>query len=200
MKTIQSARWSIARAENQELLIVSRVDNLLNATALFLLGYYGFQSLFASSSAAEFIRWAVPILLVIIAGTTLFTTVVHALMAFLIRTEANSTLKEQDTVLPNMRIIILSTSLVRAISYPVILMLLWAFVMVDFQLAEVYYTVTFTMLGALLAILAALFVSWLTWRSMKNDEAQDDDEGEGGGEGGDEGEGSQPPRSMSASR
>ncbi|GIQ81188.1 hypothetical protein KIPB_002108 [Kipferlia bialata] len=162
----ESARWKIERAEHQEIALISRIDNLLNAAALFVLGYVGLREFFFTGETNEgLVAYAVPILNIVIASVTAYNCTINALFGYLLATEAVSELKATvSETLPMIRPVILIPNVVRATAFPMIIALLWGFIMAEFDLADNWIAILFPILGIVAAVLLGVLVVFIAWK------------------------------------
>lgn len=74
---IHTAKWTIERIEHQELITVARLDNLLSSNALFILAYFGLTNNFLQNELTGYIKYSIPIALIVIIGVSLFLSLIH---------------------------------------------------------------------------------------------------------------------------
>ncbi|TNJ27351.1 hypothetical protein GMRT_13860 [Giardia muris] len=170
---IQTAKWTLERLEHEESIVIGRLNNLLSSNALFILAYFGLTTQFLEDKLKGFIRYTIPITLIIIIGVSLFNAVALSIIAFYTRRRMYEYLQSRELPTPPEPFtIFLSSMFLRSIVIPVCLGLIWDFILLDFQGGEIYYIITFTMViygvAGLCAIGYAILVLFLNKRQYRD--------------------------------
>ncbi|CAL6056005.1 Conserved_hypothetical protein [Hexamita inflata] len=125
----------ISRGEHYLQIFNSRLDNLLASSSLFLLAYY---SLFSFKQTNNLLI-SFPVLLIVQTSIIQFISVLNAVFGFKLRKIGFEGLKRD--VFNFEPICVLQGTVLRAVLFPLVLNLIWAFTVIDFNRGEWYVAV-----------------------------------------------------------
>ncbi|CAL6027682.1 Conserved_hypothetical protein [Hexamita inflata] len=123
----------ISRGEHYLQISSSRLDNLLVSSSLFLLAYY---SLFHFKQTNNLLLVSFPVLLIVQTSIIQFVSVLNAVFGFKLRK-----IGLKGTVFNFEPICVLQGTVLRAVLFPLVLNLVWAFTVIDFSQGEWYVAV-----------------------------------------------------------
>ena len=131
---------------------VARLDNLLSSNALFILAYFGLTNSFLQNTLTGYIKYSIPIALIVIIGVSLFNAVVISITPYFTRQRTNQYLRRLEIPTPPEPLtIFLATMSIRSVVIPICLGLIWDFILLDFHGGKVYYIITFTVIAYVVA-------------------------------------------------
>ncbi|ESU41051.1 Hypothetical protein GSB_10425 [Giardia duodenalis] len=131
---------------------VARLDNLLSSNALFILAYFGLTNSFLQNTLTGYIKYSIPIALIVIIGVSLFNAVVISITTYFTRKRTNQCLRRLEIPTPPEPLtIFLATMSIRSVVIPICLGLIWDFILLDFHGGKVYYIITFTVIAYVVA-------------------------------------------------
>ncbi|CAL6056640.1 Conserved_hypothetical protein [Hexamita inflata] len=126
----------MSRGQHYLQIANSRLDNLFLSSSLFLLAYF---SLF-SFKLANNLFIAFPVLLIVQTSIIQFISVLNAVFGFKLKKIGFDGLKNE--VFNFEPFCVLQGTILRALIFPLVLNLIWAFSMIDFSKGEWYVVVT----------------------------------------------------------
>lgn len=145
---------------------VARLDNLLSSNALFILAYFGLTNSFLQNALTGYIRYSIPIALIVIIGTSLFNAIVISVTTYFTRKRANQCLRRLEiSTPPEPLTIFLATMSIRSVVIPICLGLIWDFILLDFHGGKVYYVIIFTIVTYVIAGLLGVAYAVLMLKS-----------------------------------
>lgn len=131
--------WKIGRAEHNEILILNRIDGLVSSNALYVLAYTGLINQFREGGAARYILYSFPVIMMVFALFTLYSSVVDSILTLAMRRRIRAeALDPEARYLVSPRWVPLYTTLLRSTAFPALLILLWAFLLVGLRGGPIY--------------------------------------------------------------
>eukprot|EP00703_Trepomonas_sp_PC1_P002134 JAP94472.1 Transmembrane domain-containing protein [Trepomonas sp. PC1] len=154
---LQTAEWNIERSQHYEVIALSRLDNLILSTSLFILGYFSLFSLSITQKMPQLIDYTFYITMMIITYLTQVTCISNSIIAFKLKKLGFSQFKQLEIKLfndqPN---IILSTVFIRALLLPILINLMWSFIAIDFQIGSSALLISLSLTGSIVIIIIPL--------------------------------------------
>ncbi|CAL6064420.1 Conserved_hypothetical protein [Hexamita inflata] len=123
----------MSRGQHYLQIASSRLDNLLLSSSLFLVAYF---SLFCFKLANNLFQVSFPVLLIVQTSIIQFISVLNAVFGFKLKKIGFDGLKNE--VFNFEPFCVLQGTILRALIFPLVLNLIWAFSLIDFSKGEWY--------------------------------------------------------------